>query len=187
MKTDAKNKIESLITIEKKPADIWDTLIGFSNYRSWNPIVKHAAIYGPVSTGTKIKILSGKWDLDFVIVKASLPDELEIKGRTVGLNIELYFKISSEENASVVKVETLVNGWISKFFRKSIRRNIEESLDIFLSALKRRVLSGNAYEIKRDNEKIKDDDRKGISMPTPFNVVYRTRSKKFRRGRSRLK
>jgi hypothetical protein len=183
-----KKRIKSSITVDKKPADVWYTLVEVSNYRSWNPVVKHAAIYGPVSAGTRIKILAGKWDLDFDIVDVSVPERLELMGRTVGLNMELRFILSPEGNGSAVDIEVLINGWISKIFRKKIRKNIEEFFDIFLFALKRRVSSGNTYEIKRDDEKMKDEDhRKGISMPTPFNVVYRTRSKKTRRGRSGLK
>jgi len=102
--------------------------------------------------------------------------------------MKLRFNLSPAGNGSAVKIEVFFGGWISRIFRKKIRRNIEESLDILLLALKRRVSSGNTYEIKRDNEKIKENgDRKGISIPTPFNVVYRTRSKKIRRGRSGLK
>ncbi|UCE67713.1 MAG: SRPBCC family protein [Candidatus Zixiibacteriota bacterium] len=188
MKTDEKYRIESSIAVEKKPLELWNTLIEFSNYRAWNPIVNHAAIYGPVSEGTDIKILSGKWDLRFYIVDASPPVRLVIDGGSVGLKLKLRLTISPEENGSLVSIETSVDGWMTRIFPKKIKRNIEESLELFLSALKRRVSSGDTYEIKRGDEKTDDeDDRRSFSMPTPFNLIYKTRKKRSPGRRPRLR
>jgi len=187
MENRGKNRIETSITVEKDAAYIWNTLVEFSNYRSWNPVVKHAAIYGPVSAGTGIKVLSGRWDFNFVIKNASAPKELVVEGRAVGLKIRLCFYIKDENNVSMVTAVAYIKGWISRIFRKRIIGNIEESLDIFLMALRKRVLKGDSYEIHRDKAQ-EDDSKKGIiSMPTPFNIIYKTRSKKFRKGRSGLK
>ncbi|UCC80744.1 MAG: SRPBCC family protein [Candidatus Zixiibacteriota bacterium] len=188
MKTDEKNKIDSSITIEKKPPEIWNTLVEFSNYRSWNPVVSHAAIYGSVVTGTAIKIMSGKWDFRFSIVHASPPERLDVEGGAVGLNMKLRLNISPLENGSSVSIEALAGGWITKIFSKKIKRNIEESLELFLSALERRISGGNSYEITRHDEKAtNEDDRRGFSMPTPFNLIYKTRQKKSPRRRSFLR
>ncbi len=188
MKTDEKSRIESSIAIEKKPLEIWNILIGFFNYRGWNPIVKHAAVYGPISEGTEIKFLSGKWDLRFFIVNASPPDRLVIDGGSVGLKMKLSLTIFPEEDGSEVNIEAFVGGWMAIIFPKKIKRNIEESLDLFLSALKRKVLGGNTYRIIRGDEKTEDEDgRRSFSMPTPFNLIYKTRKKKSPGRRSRLR
>ncbi len=188
MKINGKNKIDSSITIEKKPHEIWNALVEFSNYRSWNPVVSHAAIYGPVVAGTAIKIMSGKWDFGFSIVHASQPERLDIEGGSSGLNMKICLTISPRENGSEVNVEALAGGWMMKIFPKKIKRNIEESLELFLSALERRVSGRDSYEIMRDDEKTADeDDRSGFSMPTPFNLIYKSRKKRSPRYKSRLR
>lgn len=188
MKTDKKNKIDFSIIIDKKPPEIWNALVEFSNYRNWNPVVSHAAIYGPVTAGTDIRIMSGKWDFRFSIVRSSPPEKLDIEGRSFGLNLKLRLTISPRVNGSTVGIEALAGGWITKIFSKKIKRNIEESLEMFLFALERRITGGKSYEIMRDNEKKTDEsDGRGFSMPTPFNLIYKTRKRKSPRRKSRLR
>ena len=188
MKADEKYRIESSITIEKEPLELWNTLVEFSNYRAWNPVVNHAAIYGPVAGGTEVKILSGKWDYKFLIVEASAPHRLVIDGRSVGFNIKLNLTISPRENGSMINIDAFIGGWITRIFTKKIKRNVEESLELFLSALERRVSSGNTYQIKRHDEKAEaEDDGKSRFMPTPFNLIYKTRKKKSPGRRRRLR
>lgn len=188
MKTGDKNKINSSITIEKKPPEIWNALVEFSNYRSWNPVVNHAAIYGPVAAGTAIRIMSGKWDFRFSIIHVSPPEKLEMEGGSAGLNLKLRLNISPGESGSVVSIEALAGGWMAIIYSNKIKRNIEESLEMFLSALERRVSGGKSCEIMRDDKKrIEEDDGKGFSMPTPFNLIYKTRKRKSPRRKSRLR
>jgi hypothetical protein len=170
--------------IEKSIGDIWDTLTDFSGYRSWNPIVKHAAIYGPVAAGSGIKALAGKWDFEFTITKAHPPGELEMQGSSVGINLRLCFNIDVLSGRSIVRISAYSGGWISRVFEKKVKVNLEDSLEIFLNSLKQKVLSGDSYEIKREDTDHDKSESDGISMPTPFNLVYKTRSRKFRKGGS---
>ncbi len=116
------------------------------------------------------------------------PERLDIEGGSLGLNMKICLTISPRENGSEVNVEALADGWMMKIFPKKIKSNIEESLELFLSALERRVSGGDFYEITRDNEKTTDeDDRSGFSMPTPFNLIYKSRKKRSPRRKSRLR
>jgi hypothetical protein len=177
-------KIEKSMAIEKSVGDIWNTLTEFSGYRSWNPIVKHAVIYGPVAAGTGIKALVGKWDFEFTITKAHAPGEFEMRGSSVGINLRLCFNIDARNGQSIVRISAYSGGWISRVFKKKVRVNLEDSLEIFLNSLKKKVLSGGSYEIKREDAKHDRPESDDISMPTPFNLVYKTRSRKFRKGGS---
>jgi len=180
-------KIEKSIEIEKDADIVWKTLTGISSYRSWNPVVSHAAIYGPVASGTGIKTLVGKWDFEFTIIKVHAPREFELRGSSVGINLKLLFNIDFRDGKSLVRANVHVGGWINTLFKKRVEAGVEDSLEIFLNSLKNRASGGGSYEIKREENK-KDETRSGnISMPTPFNLIYKTRAKKFRRGGLRLK
>lgn len=179
-------KIEKSITIEKNAANVWNTLTDISGYRSWNPVVSHAAIYGPVEPGTEIKALLGKWDFKFVIIKTKAVRELELQGGSVGLKVNLVFNISGGEDISKVHLSATMEGWISVLFTKKASNSAEETLEIFLNSLKRRVLSGGSYEVERKETVENQSESDGISMPTPFNFIYKTRRKKFRKGGSRF-
>jgi carbon monoxide dehydrogenase subunit G len=187
MKTESKASIETFMEIEQSPRIIWDALIAFSNYRNWNPIVKHAAIYGPQTAGTEIKMISGKWDLKFVITEISPPGRLQIRGGGLGLKLDLVIVISSNEDNSTIKIEAELGGWLRNLFPKRIQKGVEDSIDIFLTALSRRAASSDSYVISRPDEESEDeDDRRSFLMPTPFKLLYKSRKKKARRGRSRL-
>jgi hypothetical protein len=188
MKSDKVNRFQISIEVNAKPPDIWDTLVQFSNYRSWNPVVNHAAIYGPVSEGTEIKILSGKWDLNFVIVNTFPPKRFEIDGSSIGLNMKILLDISSHEDGSMISIDTQWSGWLTKIFTKKFKEGIEDNIDMFLSALQRRVSRGESYSIERDDDSVEEEDeRKGFSLPTPFNLIYKSRKRKSPKRRSFLK
>ena len=175
-------KIEKSIAIEKSAGDIWNTLTDFSGYRGWNPIIKHAAIYGPIAVGTGIKALAGKWDFEFTITKVHPPGEFEMRGSSVGISLRLCFNIDGRNGRTIIRIDAYSGGWISRVFKKKVRVNLEDSLEIFLNSLKKKVLSGGSYEIKRGDAENDQPESDGISMPTPFNLVYKTRSRKFRKG-----
>jgi hypothetical protein len=179
--------IEKSIAIEKNPVDVWNILTDFSGYRSWNPAVNHAALYGPVEPGSEIKALSGKWDFKFIIKNVKIAKEFEIQGRSIGLSLNLRFRITGGENISEVLMSAQAGGWLSGLFKRKVAGGIEDTMEIFLNSLKRRVLSGGSYEIEREDSRNTKPDSDRISMPTPFNLIYKTRSKKFRRGGLRLK
>lgn len=174
--------IEKSIDIEKNASDIWNILTEFSSYRSWNPVVKHAAIYGPVVRGTGIRALAGKWDFEFTIVEARAPEILKLRGSSVGINLEFCFNIDSRDGKSAVRINAHTGGWISAVFKKRVRTGMEDNLDIFLNSLKKKVLSGTSYEIKREDNGQKQPESDNITMPTPFNLIYKTRTRKFKRG-----
>jgi len=180
-------KIEKSIEIEKDAAIVWNTLTGISSYRSWNPVVSHAAIYGPVASGTGIKTLIGKWDFEFTIIKVHAPRVFELRGSSIGINLKISFIIDFQNGKSLVRAKAGIGGWIHSIFKKRVETGVEDSLEIFLNSLKNRASGGGSYEIKREESK-NDETRSGnISMPTPFNLIYKTRARKFRRGGLRLK
>jgi hypothetical protein len=180
-------QIEDSIIIEKDVRAVWDTLTSFSNYRTWNPAVSHAAIYGPLSPGTRVKILSGKWDFDFVIKDVSPLKRLEMEGRSIGVNLNINCELQGDSATSKVLITGSLGGLLPGIFKKKLRRNLEESLTIFLNAIKRRVLSDNTYRISRDDSQKEEDEQRSVSMPSPFNLLYKTRSRKSRKVRYRLK
>lgn len=180
-------KIEKSIEIEKDAAIVWKTLTEISSYRSWNPVVSHAAIYGPVEPGTGIKILAGNWDFEFTITKVHAPREFKLLGSSIGINLKLLFSIDFQDGKSLVRANARVGGWINTLFKKRVGSEVEDALEIFLNSLKNRASGGGSYEIEREDSRNNKPDNDRISMPTPFNLIYKTRAKKFRRRGLRLK
>ena len=188
MKYSEKHRIQTSIEIDSTLEKIWDAFVTISNYRTWNPIISHASIYGPVAEGTEIKFLSGRWDFNFTIVDVHPPVMFRLKGGSVGLNMKMVFGIESYANGSRVKITCENSGWLFKLSPRLFMKNIESSLDLFLTALQRRVEGGSSYEITRDDDKSNgEDDEKYADPPTPFNMLYKTRGKKNRRRGPRLK
>jgi len=57
-------------------------------------------------------------------------------------------------------------------------------MGIFLSSLNMKALGGELFHVKKSDETFNDEDN-SIRMPTPFNIIYKTRTRKFgKRGPS---
>ena len=167
---------------------VWETLTAVSNYRTWNPVVNHAAIYGPVAAGTKLKIRSGKWDFDFVIDDVSSPSRLELRGKSTGIDLQITFRITGDPGISKLSIEACYGGLVPGLFRRKSRLALEESLEMFLNSLKRRAVSGGAYQVERnDDDNSKRVEEEYYPPATPFNLLYKSGSRKPPRRRSGLK
>ena len=138
-----------------------------------------------MAVGSEIKALSGRWDLEFIVTEVSPERMIEIDGGGIGLKMKICVEIEPLENCCKVEIAVKLSGWIFRFFPKRTRRNVEGSFDLLLTALQRRVSRGSPYEIMRDDYNI-EDEGSNRSMPTPFNLLYKTRKKKSRKGKSRL-
>lgn len=178
--------IEDSVTIETGAQSVWDALIIFSNYRIWNPVVNHAAIYGALEVGTKIKIHVGNWDFDFVIKEVIPRRKLVLNGRSIGIRLDIGCTIRGDEKASEVEITIEYGGLIPGVFKRKSQQSIEDSLAIFLTALKNRVMKGENFQVTREDEKQEDDEEERVSTPTVFNMLYKSRKRKPRK-RSRLK
>ena len=179
-------KIEDSIVIEKGISEVWESLITFSNYRVWNPVVRHAVSYGPPESGTRLKIQIGRWDFEFVITESTPPTGLVLDGKSIGIAIKIICDIAGSEELSTVKMTIRYGGIIPGMFKRKTRREIEESLRIFLTALKRRMASDGSYQVKRDDEKQEGDEESSRPPATPFNLLYKSGRSKSRKRRSGL-
>jgi hypothetical protein len=77
-------KITTQIEIDASVQDVWDILINFKDYSSWNPFIKH--ISGAASKGKRLKVIvhpEGGKAMTFTptILKADEPTELRWLGK----------------------------------------------------------------------------------------------------------
>lgn len=179
-------RIDSSIGIEKNIETVWDILTNVSQFSRWNPLIKHAAIYGPFVKGTRSKILVGKWDFDCNIEHVKPLKEIHVVGKSIGIRISFLFSLAPAPNGSLMKINMGIDGWIARIFKRKTENGINEFMGIFLSSLNMKALGGESYQIKKGDE-ISNDEDNSVRMPTPFNIIYKTRTRKFGKRGSSLK
>ncbi len=177
-------RIDSSIPIEKNIETVWEVLINVSQFSSWNPLIKHAAIYGPLVKNTRLKVIAGKWDFVCYIEHVKPPKEIHIVGKSIGLGISFLFNLSAKPYGSLIKINMGIDGWMARIFKRKTENSINEFMGIFLSSLNMKALGGELFHVKKSDETFNDEDN-SIRMPTPFNIIYKTRTRKFgKRGPS---
>ena len=179
-------RIDSSIVIEKNIEAVWGILINVSQFSRWNPLIKHAAIYGPLVKGTRLKILAGKWDFDCYIEHVKPLKEIYMVGKSIGLGISFLFDLAPAPNGSLMKINMGIDGWIARIFKGKTENSINEFMGIFLSSLNNKVLGGESFHVKKDDDTSNNEDN-SVRMPTPFNIIYKTRTRKFGKRGPNLK
>ncbi len=182
----SKLRVISSIVIDKDIETVWNILTNISDFSRWNPLIKHAAIYGPIAQDTRIKATVERWDFDLEIGTVRPSEEISLVGKTIGIRISLLCKVTAEQNKTAVEITASAGGWIAVIFKKKAEGGLQDFIDLFLSSLEKKALKGESYELKMTDDSQKEEES-GIRMPTPFNLIYRTRTRKFRKGGSGLK
>jgi len=168
------------IQINSIPSEIWRLLVDVNGYAIWNPHIKHAVIFGSFEEDAEIKLLSGRLDYKFTIVKITPESQVELTGGTTGITIDIHLGLEKQESTAKVTVDIKSRGWLASIRRKKIENIAIDFIDLFLSSLKVRSEKGESAAIK-DEETSEDNSRStSFHMPTPFNIVYKsgTRSKR---------
>jgi len=168
------------IKIESNKNLIWRILSNINQYSRWNPHITNAAIYGTFEKNNDIKMSSGEWEFKFRIIETVVEHGFYLSGETTGVNIDFKLKIDDSGSDVIITAEANLSGWIAVIFKKKIRQSASDFLGLFLSSLKAKAELGVLALDKYPDERSKKSENDSFSMPTPFNIVYKsgTRSKR---------
>lgn len=75
----AKKEIKTAIQMQASPAQVWEVLTAFDNYKSWNPFI--TSIEGIPKKGSQLKINAGGMNFKPIVLVAEKNKELRWLGK----------------------------------------------------------------------------------------------------------
>jgi hypothetical protein len=148
--------IKDEIGISANQAIVWNQLTDISRWSRWSRLIRRAAVYGPVKSGTEFKCLIRKWDFDGKISGVMFGSSIVYNLKTSGLRLQISWQLINQNNNSKVQAEIVAIGWIAVIFKRKVERVLTDDLFTLLYALKTTLERG---------EKEAPAEKHGLSKP----------------------
>jgi hypothetical protein len=159
--------------INKDGAAIWALLADISGWGRWSPAIDHAAVYGPLKTGTKFRVTSGKWEFDCKIIDVEPGHRFILRGKSLGVTLCLSWEIRDSHDGAAVRTEVSASGLIIRLFRKKAELTLIESLNAWLAALKARLeKAGEKAPVINELDRPSRPGRQKTGFAFPFSIVF---------------
>ncbi len=169
-------KDETIISAD--PSTVWRRLTDISNWGKWTRLIKHAAVYGPIKSGTELKFDSDKWDFSGTIIEVEPERLLVIKAKTIGITVESRCELAPLDSSTTVTMTLSACGWLTSLYRGRIHRGLEDWLFTWLYALKVSTEreAGKSGPIERPAHLMRPPKR-SFSVPGPLNIFFKGHKK----------
>jgi len=130
---------EKSIYIDKDLEVVWNIISDVNSWGKWNPSIDHAVLYGQFEKGSKLKLVSGKWDFDCVIGGINEGKNLAIFCKTMGLVVNLDWDLKIKSPNSEIKLIVSAEGFLVSLIRKRTMELVDGILESTLTSLKFRA------------------------------------------------
>ena len=167
-------EISEEIIVEKDPAEVWDLLTNISNWGRWTRVMKHSAVYGPLTPGTAFKCIAGKWDFEGKIGILEFGKSIDFEAKSIGLKIAMRWEFSSCSKGTKVAVEAVIEGWIPRFFARRVQTAVRDSIFTWLYSLKTTAERGNIQSGKTAKTTLSQStNRRKIQITGPLSFLFK--------------
>jgi hypothetical protein len=124
------------IHIVKNIPAVWKIISDVNSWAKWNPSIDHAVLYGQFEKGSKLKLISGKWEFDCVIDEIEIEKSLNIYCKTMGLIVTLQWNLKKLNQSGEIKLEVSAQGFLANLVRKKTLELVDGILESTLTSLK---------------------------------------------------
>jgi hypothetical protein len=135
---DAPAYAEGSIEIDAPRETVWQVLVGFAEWPSWNEGVASVEFAGPLERGALFRWKSGPGTIRSRVEEVDEPAAIAWTGKTVGIKAKHAWQLEAAgPGRTVVTTQESWNGLVVRFLRHSIRPTLQKSIDDMLEALRR--------------------------------------------------
>ncbi len=129
-------KAKKSIIIDSNIEKVWRILTDIDNWSKWNSDISISKINGKIQTGSTFNWKIGGTKLLSEIHTYKPKKEIGWTGKVFGVFAIHNWNLSETENSTRVSVEESMEGFLTKLFRKSFQRNLENGMNSWLILLK---------------------------------------------------
>lgn len=129
-------KSSKSIFINAAPEKVWQVLTDVNNWPKWNKDIPKAKVSGEIKPGTTFDWKTGGAAIHSAIHTADSCQALGWTGKTFGASAIHNWTLVAGNGGTTVKVDESMDGFLSKLFRKSFQKNLENGMLSWLEQLK---------------------------------------------------
>jgi hypothetical protein len=133
---DAPAYAEGRIEVDAPRQLVWDVLVAFADWPSWNTGVTSVEYAGPLEPGALFRWKSGPGTIRSRVEEVDAPRAIAWRGKTFGIKAEHAWQLDDADGKTVVATQEGWRGLVVRFLRHSIRPTLQRSIDEGLEALK---------------------------------------------------
>jgi hypothetical protein len=123
------------IEIAATPDVVWEVLIAFANWPTWNPDIKSMSVNEPVAVGSTFRWKAGPGTITSTIQRLEPPRFVAWTGKTMGIRAVDAFHLEPRDGGTLVRQEESWDGIVARVLRRSLQRTLDRSLESGLQHL----------------------------------------------------
>jgi hypothetical protein len=127
------------IIIQAPLATIWQILTDINRWSDWYPSVSQSKLEGSLAPGSVFRWKSGGTPIQSTIQEVEPQRQLSWTGKALGTRAIHIWKLEPQAEGILVKTEESFEGWLVSFFKGTMQRTLDTSLQAWLDHLKQRA------------------------------------------------
>lgn len=129
-------KLKMEVLIKADPQKVWQVLTDIRRWPVWQKDIKSTEFKEDLEEGASFVWKSGNNTYNAEIHTVENSKEVGWEGSTFGLTTIHNFWLQAENGHTLLKTEESMYGWMTRFFRKTLQKKLDESLKRWLFMLK---------------------------------------------------
>jgi hypothetical protein len=121
------------------PEAVWEVLIAFERWPSWNPQVESLTLQGGVAPGSVFRWKAGPGTITSTIQRVERPRLIAWTGKTLGIKAIHFWHFEPRNGRTFVRTEESYDGLIGRLLRRSLQKTLDRALAEGLGFLKTEV------------------------------------------------
>ncbi|MFN1836068.1 SRPBCC family protein [Balneola sp. MJW-20] len=116
---------------------VWEVHTHINEWKDWHPDISHSDLKGKLKAGSVFEWKSGGYKLRSQIKKVEENRMIGWHGTGFGATAIHLWEFSSLSNGNtLVRTKESMDGWLVKLLKGMMRKNLNDSLETWLAALK---------------------------------------------------
>jgi uncharacterized protein YndB with AHSA1/START domain len=127
------------IIIQAPLATVWQILTDIDRWSEWYPLVSQSKLEGSLAPGSRFRWKSGGAAIQSTIREIEPERQLSWTGKALGTQAIHIWKLEPQAEGILVKTEESFEGWLVSFFKGTMQRTLDSSLQAWLTYLKQKA------------------------------------------------
>lgn len=130
------------IFIEAPPQIVWNIQTDINNWSRWQPGMTESKLESPLAVGSAFRWKSGGLNVTSTIQVIEPSQEIGWTGRSLGAHAKHIWKLTPQNNGTLVTTEESMEGWSIQFLKLISPKFLDNALDTWLQSLKTKAEKG---------------------------------------------
>lgn len=127
---------QAQIEIAAPPERVWELLSNIERWPTWNSLVQKSVLSGPLHPGSVFKWKSKGFAVTSTLREVTQKRRIAWTGKAFGTRAVHTWEIEESNQGTILTTAESFAGWLPKLMPRAMQRTLDETLPVWLQAIK---------------------------------------------------